>query len=1103
MTTLPCSRVVLSRLLALSLLALSVALPAAAIDTNDTRLLADPSPSSDHVVFLYAGDVWIANIDGSSPRRLTTHPGHERAPRLSPDGRWVAFSGQYDGNVDVYVVPATGGEPRRLTWHPANDRVTGFTPDSSRVLFSSPRDDYSGRYRQAFTVSIEGGFPEKMPVPRAFGGALSEDGKKIAYNPTNDRFLQWKNYRGGTASRIWIQDLADHSVVEIPQPEGRCNDTDAMWLGGKFYFRSDRDGEFNLYTFDADAGTVTRLTEHEDFPIIHAAAGGGRIAYEQAGYVHLYDPASGASNRLQIGIATDLMSRRPRWEQGPQNLRSFSLSPSGKRVALGYRGDIVTVPAKKGSIRPVTATSDAHERHPVWSPDGEKIAYFSDASGEYELHVKSQDGQGEAKSYKLDGAGFYDLPKFSPDGEKISFVDNSWSLYILNLEDGNVKKVHSEILFGPIRTLHHDWAPDSRWLAYTAITPTYFQRVMLYSLDEDESYEVTDGMADVSEPVFDPSGKYLYFAASTDAGPIRQWFAQSSSDVSGTNALYLAVLQKDEPSPFDAESDEEGDGGDDEEGDEDEESSEGEEDEGDDDDSLRIDLDGLKDRIVPLPLQPADYGQLAVGEEYELHYVRQPPRERMTGLVGLVGELAAYDVEDREETSIAQNVDAYVLSADGEMVLARSGGRWLLGESEEKLDAGEHAFSADKVRVFIDPVAEWEQIYDEAWRINRDMFYDPGMHGADWPAMREKYRQFLPHLAHRDDLNRVLQWLHSELAAGHHRVGGGDMFYDVERIQGGLLGADYEIADGKYRFKKVYGGLNWNPGLRAPLTEPGVNVKAGEYLLAVNGKPLDGTENVHSRFEATAGKIVDIEVGPNADGTDSRQVQVVPIDDEENLRNRAWVEANIKKVHEATNGRVGYVWLPNTAIPGFIEFKRYFYPQAHLDGMIVDERFNGGGLLADYYVDLLRRPVSAYWAMRYGADLKTPIASIQGPKALLIDETAGSGGDFFPWMFRKLNLGPLIGKRTWGGLVGVLGFPPLLDGGNISAPNIAFWAPEEGYGIENVGVPPDIDVEMWPAEVNAGKDPQLERAIQHVLGELEKNPPKKPQRPPFPIRVRR
>jgi tricorn protease len=817
--------------------------------------------------------------------------------------------------------------------------------------------------------------------------------------------------------------------------------------------------------------------------------------------------------RLRIGVAAELIETRPRFVKGENYVRSGSPSPTGARAALDFRGEILTIPAEKGDARNLTNTPGVHERFPAWSPDGATIAWISDEGGENHLVLAPQDGKGERRSVKLSGAGFYESLAWSPDGKKIAYVDNARALYVLDVAGGECVKAVEDPIYGVFRTLAPHWSPDSKYVACAVVNKTGFKRLVLYDVVAREAKTVTDGLADVSEPVFDSGGKYLYLTASTDAGPFVTWFSQASSDVDQTNSLYLICLSKETPSPFAKESDEEspapavkGDksetapaGGDTKPAAETKAAPDKKDAKAAPD--VKIDFDGIAQRIVAVPLGTAFYHDLSAGEAGQLYYVKSERAPFRSS--GAAGALSRFDVKSRKEKKILDGVEDFGLTHDRKKVILRdSGGLWLVAIGDS-IDKSKGPLPIASIQVKIDPREEWREIFDEAWRINRDCFYDPAMHGADWAKMKEKYAQFIPHLTTRGDLNRVLRWLCSELAVGHSNVGGGDTLVKSDVVPGGLLGADYEIADGRYRFKKVYGGLNWTPDLRAPLTEPGVDVKAGEYLLAVDGKDLRATEDLYSRFEQTAGKQVELTVGPNADGTSSRTVKAVPLDNEAALRNRDWVEGNIRKVTEATKGRVAYVYVPNTAELGFIYFKRYFFPQSDRQAIIVDERHNGGGSVADYYIDILRRPYVAHWATRYGETFATPQAAILGPKVMLIDETAGSGGDLLPWMFRKFALGKLIGRRTWGGLVGILGFPELMDGGSITAPNLGFWTTEEGFGVENVGVPPDIEVEQWPALVQDGHDPQLERAIQEILTELDKNPRPAPKQPPFPVRVRK
>jgi tricorn protease len=1122
-------------------------------DPADTRLLEQPAISASSLAFVYAGDIWVANRDGSGARRVTSHPGQESRPRFSPDGRWLAFTGEYDGNSDVFVMPAGGGEPRRITHHPGPDLLQGFTADGRDLLFTSQRDVHSGRFHHLFRVSVDGGWPTRLPLPACFKAALSPDGARVAYVPLSEPFLQWKNYRGGRASRIWICTLADLSVEQVPQPAERCNDTDPMWLPGpgsgdagngafdrgafdsgasnrggaggggagtaagaaQLFFRSDRAGEFNLFAYDSAAKAVRQVTNHTDFPILNASAGPDSIVYEQAGWLHHLDPrtvtAARAGERLRVAVAADLVETRPRFVKGAQYVRSLSLSPSGARVAVGFRGEIVTVPAEKGGPRNLTQSPGVHERNPRWSPDGRTIVWSSDEGGAEHLVVAPQDGHAAPRTIAIDGAGFYVPTSWSPDSEKLTVIDNGRALWLVDVESGAAARIAAEPIYGVETTMQVAWAPDSKWLAYTLAGRTGYRRLYLHDVAQGTSHAVTDGLADVSDPAFDAGGKHLWFAASTDAGPLLNWFSLTSSDLAQTRALYVLCLKKDTPSPFAPESDEEtgvsapaGDSG-----------SDGSGSDGAGRDSAAasaavtgsadaapsIDLDGLGERALAVPVPAAAFSGLTGGNDGQLWYLKAerapfsgpPPKQ----------SLVRFDLATRKEKVVQEGVDGFELSADRKkLLISGADGRFVVAAGDS-LDKSKGKLALDSIEVRIEPRVEWAQILEEVWRINRDWFYDPGMHGADWPAMRERYQAFVPHLATRGDLNRVIQWICSELAVGHSYSGGGDTLIAGKPVAGGLLGADFEVSEGRYRFAKVFGDPPWEPGLRAPLAAPGVDVKAGEFLLAVNGVELSAEEELYARFEGTAGRQVELTVGPAVDGTGSRKVRVVPLENESGLRSREWLEGNLRRVTEASGGRIGYVYVPNTSDAGFTYFKRWFFPQADREALIVDERMNGGGSVADYVIDLLRRPYISHWATRHGESFATPQAAIHGPKVMLIDETAGSGGDLLPWMFRKFGLGSLIGRPTWGGLVGILGFPELMDGGGVTAPNLAIWTEEDGFCVENVGVPPDLEVEMLPAECVDGRDPQLERAIAELLATLDRHPSHPPTQPPFPTRAKR
>lgn len=1073
----------------LNLILGAVVISSVSLSAQDTRLMTQPAISDAHIAFIYAEDLWIANKNGSNPRRLTVDEGIESSPIFSPDGTQIAFNAQYDGNTDVFIVPVAGGIPKRLTWHPYTDLVRDFSADGSKVVFISQRNAYTNRHNQLFSISTNGGAVTQLKIPNAFWASYSDDGSQMAYTPLYDAFDQWKHYRGGTMSRIWVYSFATDKVEEISKPTGGCNDSNPQWAGDNIYFKSDRNGEFNLYSYNVKSKAVTQLTTFKDFGVINLTAFKDEVIFEQAGYLHMFNIATKTTKKLELNIKTDLLELRPRFVSGDDYLRSGSISPTGARVVVDFRGDIITIPAKKGDPDNITTTTGIHEKFPEWSPDGKSIAYFSDASGEYAMHIQTIETK-EVKVITLNGAGFYAYIHWSPDSKKLSFVDNSRSLYVIDIATSKITKIASDELYTPgiYRELFGSWSSDSQWISYTTITQTNFEQAHLYSLTENKSYPISDGLSNISSPVFDPSGKYLYMLASTDAGPVVNWFDQSNQDMRSTNAIYLVTLQKETKSPFAKENDMEVVK---EEAKEDAKKTDAKKDEKDKAvEPLKIDWDGLQNRIVDMPIPTGSYAELSAPKEGELYYLSSNEDKTM---------LHKYTLKDRKDEAIME-ADDYTIAAKGDKMLFYQKGKWGITDTGKKPENG--MLNTGDIQVKIDPAAEWKSIFNEAWRVNRDYFYDPGMHGVNWNAMKTKYEVFLPHVTCRGDLYRMMSWMFSELAVGHHRFSSrGDRMNAPQTIKGGLLGADYQVSGNRYQISKIYGGLNWNPSLRSPLTEPGVNVKVGDYILAVNGKNVTASDNLFSFFENTADRIVELKVSANANGLDARTVKVTPVASEQALRNRDWIEGNIKKVDKATNGQVAYVYVPNTTTAGHEYFKRYFFPQANKKAIIVDERYNGGGQLADYYIDMLKKPEQAYWKFRYGKDLKSPSASIQGPKVMIADETAGSGGDYLPWMFKKFKIGTLVGKTTWGGLVGVLGYPEFIDGGIVTAPNLAFYT-EDGYRVENEGVAPDIEIEQWPEQVIKGQDPQLEKAIEIALKELKANPPKVMKQPAFPIKTK-
>ncbi|MBI3662366.1 MAG: PD40 domain-containing protein [Acidobacteria bacterium] len=1084
------------KLLAVLLLVL-VAASVATAQAEKPTLYQKPAISKTHIAFVHAGDLWIVNRDGGVAERLTTGVGVETDPYFSPDGSLIAFTGEYDGNTDVYVVPATGGIPKRLTYHPGADSVVGWMPDGKQILFRSQRNSYSS-FTRLFTISTDGGFPAELPLVMAYSGSYSADGARLAYMPMPPAFAIWKRYRGGRTSPVWIAKLSDSSIEKLPRENS--NDFSPMWVGNKVYFLSDRSGTVTLYAYDTGTKKVTQVIENKGLDIKSASAGPGAIVYEQFGSLHLYDLNAGKERALKIALAGDLPGVRPRFEKVASRIINAAISPSGARAVFQARGEILTVPAEKGDVRNLTRSSGVADRDPSWSPDGKWIAYFSDESGEYALHLREQSGQGEVKKISLGNPpSFFYSPVWAPDSKKIAFHDKRLNLWYLELEKGTPVKVDTDLYDHPERSLDPTWAPDGKWLAYTKRLRSQFHAVFVYSLESAKGTQITDGLSDGRYPVWDKNGKHLYFAASTDYATSTGWLDMSSYNRLVSRSVYVVVLKKDLPSPLAPESDEEKvqDAKPEEKKDAAAKPEEKEKpkEKSKEAVSVAIDFENISQRILALPIPARAYSALYASKTGILFLLEGQP---LVGFPFTGMTLHKFELEKRKVEKVMDSVMAFDLSFNGEKMLYRLGpDRWFISATAQPPKPGEGQLKTDQMEVRVEPRAEWAQMYHEAWRIERDFLYDPGAHGLDLGAAEKKYAPYLDAVAHRADLSYLFAEMLGNLVLGHTYIQGGDVPQPA-RVPGGLLGADYKIENGRYRFARVYNGENWNPQLRAPLTQPGVNVVAGEYLLAVNGREVRATDSVYSFFEATAGKAVLLKVGPNPDGKDAREVTVVPVESEFGLRNLAWIEDNRRKVDQLSGGRLAYVYLPNTGGPGYINFNRYYFSQVGREGALIDERFNGGGSVADYMIDYLKRPLLSYWHTREGEDFATPFASIFGPKAMLINEFAGSGGDFLPWSFRKSGIGPLVGKRTWGGLVGIYDYPQLIDGGFVTAPRLAFWNPNGTWDVENNGVAPDIEVELDPKALREGHDPQLEKAVEWLLDSLKKNPLPRHQRPAFP-----
>jgi tricorn protease len=1064
-------------------------------------LLRSPAVSQNQIVFSYAGDLWSVPRVGGEAKRLTAAPGVETDPVFSPDGAWIAFTGEYDGNVDVFVMPAAGGVPRRLTYHPGADQAVGWTPDGKRVLFVSSRAIPNDGAR-LYTLPAEGGgLPDELPLPIALEGAYSPDGTHLAYVPLFQWQEAWKRYRGGQTRKIWIANLADSSVVRIPRENS--NDFNPMWVGDRIYFLSDREGPVTLFYYDTKSQKITRAVENHGLDFKSASAGPGAIVYEQFGALYLYDLKTGRTKGVDVSLAGDLPEVRPHYVNVAKRLTNADISPSGARAVFEARGEIITVPAEKGDARNLTQSPAVMEREPAWSPDGQSIAYFSDESGEYALHVRDQEGTGEVRKIPL-GKAYYSTPRWSPDGKKVAYLDNHNHLFYVDLTDKKPVLVDTD--YYPGNRLAADWSPDSQWLTYTKSLKNYLSAIYLYSLASSKSTQVTDGMSDAQNPVFDKNGKYLYFIASTNSGPAMQPDIESRSWPVTAN-VYLVVLSKSRPSPLGPESD-------DEKIKEEPKKDEAKKDDKKDDkkDSkdkdkdaekveVQIDLDKIGQRILALPVPPARYEGLAAGKIGTVYIAEAP--QRTSGPAAFT--IHRFDLGKRKVDVVVSGVKAFQISATGEKMLYQQDDKWTIadpppvseGNDPPPKPGNEKVLKTQDLEVKVDPPAEWRQMFHEVWRIEREFFYDPHYHGLDLQAAEERYGVYLSGLASRDDLNYLLTEMLGNMTVGHMFLGGGDR-PEVKHVPTGLLGADYTIEHGRYRFARVFDGENWNPDLKAPLTQPGVNVVAGDYLLAVNGRELNASDNIYSFFEATAGKTTLLKVGPDPSGAQAREVKAVPVNDESGLRHLAWIEDNRRKVDQMTGGRVAYIHMPDTSFGGYTSFNRYFFAQVDKDAAIIDERFNHGGQLATDIIEYLQRKLMSVATARDGADLLQPQGAIFGPKVMLINQFAGSGGDAMPWYFHRAGVGKLIGERTWGGLVGLNGYPELMDGGRVMAPSIAIWNPDGTFDVENHGVAPDIEVELDPAAVRQGHDPQLEKAVEVIMAELHEHPRPALKHPAFP-----
>jgi tricorn protease len=1094
-----------------------------------TRMLRSPTVSKTQIAFAYANNIWTVDRAGGAARRITSFAGQTENPKFSPDGKTIAFSAQYAGNTDVYIVPAEGGEPKRLTWHPGADVVQGWTPDGKSVLFQSTRATWAPTAAPRFwTVPVEGGPETALAIPRAFIGKISPDGRRLAYRMNNSWDEERRNYRGGKNRPIWIVDLKTYDLETTPNgkpdlivaqagsprgtahfdagPEPEAKNSDPVWVGSdRVDFLSDRDGVSNVWSYDTKAKKLTQLTSFSDYDVkaIDAAFDGSAVVFEQAGYIHLLDPKTGKEQRVNISATGDFPWMMAQWKDITGNMSNLTLSPTGKRLAVEARGEIFTIPAEKGDIRNITNSSGSAEHEPMWSPDGKSLAYFSDKTGEYALYIEPQEGGAAAREIRIPTKGHFYTASWSPDGKRILFHDTDLNLWVTDVAAGTSKKIGNDPWMVPARTMSPAWSPDGKWVAYVKHLNSLYKAVEIVNVETGVAKQVTDGLADAMTPAWDASGKYLWLLASTDFGLKSQWLDMTNQDHTETFGVYVMNLRKSDPSPFLPESDEEGTGV---------RAARG--------DSaspaprqqtpvaVTIDFDGLQKRILSVPGIPVrQYANLRAGAAGMIYYV-----ESGNG----PATLHRYSLRDKRDISFATGVADFDVSLDGHKLVYRQaggggrGGRggagggtgpalFLVDADRAAPQAGAGRLTVD-LRANIDPKAEFKQIFDEAWRNQRDYLYVQNEHGSDWPKMKELYGALLPYVNHRADLNYLIDQMGAEIAIGHSYVRGGDIPQVENPAPGGLLGADFTIENGRYKITRIYDEEQWNPDLRAPLASPGVDVRVGDYILSINGQDLKGTDNINRLLDGTANKQTGLVVNSTPTAEGARRATVVPVATEQALRTRAWVEANRRIVDSLSKRQLAYVYLPNTGGPGYTSFNRYYFAQQDKKGAVIDERFNGGGQAADYIIDVLQRDFDGYFNNVAGERMPftSPAAGIWGPKVMIINEMAGSGGDLMPYMFRYRKIGTLVGKRTWGGLVHTADTPPFIDGGSAIAPRGGFFARDGKWAVENEGVAPDIDVENTPKEVIAGHDPQLERAVAEALKQLAARPVERATKEPPP-----
>ena len=1056
--------------------------------SQGTRLLRQPALSSTHIAFAYGGDIWVSDHDNQKVIRLTSTPAVESNPQFSPDGQWIAFNSNRSGNQAVYIVPVEGGSPKRLTWHPGSASVCGWSSDGKLVLYSTSRDNAPGGFARLWTVSMEGGPSTVLSNQWAADGSFSPDGKQIVIDRIQRWDVEWRHYRGGQNTPLVILNLTDQTEKLLPDES--TIDIQPLWLGNTIYFLSDRDRTSNIWSYTPGTGELKQVTTYTGSDIKWLSGFGNKLAFERDGYLHMLDLSSNDSRQLAITIIADFPWAETKWEDVTRSIGSVSLSPTGKRVIMEARGDIFTIPAENGDARNMTNTSGVADHAPVWSPKGNEVAWFSDADGKgYAMLIASQDGLSKPRSISIGESKMAWEPVWSPDGKLIAFVDDKVRIRIVDVASGTIKTADIAGDNNERGNMGLIWSHDSKWLAYTKTGLNHFRQIKVWSAKNDSIYALTNSFADSFSPAWDRDGRHLYFLASTSLALGSGWANTSSITSDPDYAAYIVNLKKEDTSPFKPRSDEETIT--------EEKKPEAEakkpskvkvpEKKADKDTTktsdkepvpVVVDFGNIERRTIAMPLPRGNYSLVICGPAGTSFIGEQ--KEGVSGLV-----IQKYTLEKREGKEFVSGASQVSVSSDGNKMLAMISGDWKIMNTSSATGSDGKSVKIT-LKKQLDRSAEWKQIFEEAWRYERDYFYDPGMHGRNWNEVYEKYSPLIPYIKHRADLTYILDQMNGELSVGHSFVFGGD-YPEVEKSSVGLLGADLIAENNRWKIKRIYATESWNPELSSPLDRPGIKIEEGYYIVGINGRELTAADDPFKFLDGTLDMQTTLHINKTPDFAGAWQEVVKPIAGEGNLRQRAWVEDNRRLVDKLSDGKLAYVWVPNTSSGGFVSFNRYFFAQQDKKGAVIDERFNGGGLLDDYMVDLMNRTLRASITNEapQGEPFRLP-AGILGPKVLLINEMSGSGGDFFPWVFRQQKIGPLIGKRTWGGLVKSSVHYALVDGGGLTAPDNAVFDPiNKKWIAENEGVAPDIEVRQDAVSLLKGIDPQLERAVKETMKLLE------------------